>query len=138
MKKSYEYFSKVKILIILFFIAVFFTGIFMVNKKIVIYKVFDSVLFDKDLLVLVLNDDELKLFQKNNNLYINNEKKSFKVEKIVANVLKRRNKNYSQIFIKVNLNNLLKVNDVVNISIIDKSVRSYEMFKIIWEGEINE
>ena len=125
MKKSYESFGKVLVGFSCFLICVFITIIIFSNKKVVLYEVFNGVIFN----------DEIKLFNKNKNLYIKNKKKKFEIIKIDKDVLEREGKKYNQVYIKVNISNMYKVNDVVNISIMNKNVSSLKIFNIIWEGD---
>ena len=135
MKKSYESFGKVLVGFSCFLICVFITIIIFSNKKVVLYEVFNGVIFNKNIVVLVLDNDEIKLFNKNKNLYIKNKKKKFEIIKIDKDILEREGKKYNQVYIKVNISNMYKVNDVVNISIMNKNVSSLKIFNIIWEGD---
>lgn len=135
MKKSYESFGKVLVGFSFFLICVFITIIIFSNKKVVLYEVFNGVIFNKNIVVLVLDNDEIKLFSKNKNLYIKNKKKKFEIIKIDKDILEREGKKYNQVYIKVNISNMYKVNDVVNISIMNKNVSSLKIFNIIWEGD---
>lgn len=135
MKKSYESFGKVLVGFSCFLICVFITIIIFSNKKVVLYEVFNGVIFNENIVVLVLDNDEIKLFNKNKNLYIKNKKKKFEIIKIDKDILEREGKKYNQVYIKVNISNMYKVNDVVNISIMNKNVSSLKIFNIIWEGD---
>ena len=135
MKKSYESFGKVLVGFSCFLICFFITIIIFSNKKVVLYEVFNGVTFNKNIFVLVLDNDEIKLFNKNKNLYIKNKKKKFEIIKIDKDILEREGKKYNQVYIKVNISNMYKVNDVVNISIMNKNVSSLKIFNIIWEGD---
>lgn len=135
MKKSYENFSKVFFSFIAFIVSIFLVIIILINKKIVLYEMFNGVLFNEDIIVLVLNNEELKLFNKNKVLYVKGEKKKFEIIKIDKDILEREGKKYNQVYIKINISNLYKVNDVVNISIMNKCVSSLKIFNIIWEGD---
>lgn len=135
MKKSYENFSKVFFSFIAFIVSIFLAIIILINKKIVLYEMFNGVLFNEDIIVLVLNNEELKLFNKNKVLYVKGEKKKFEIIKIDKDILEREGKKYNQVYIKINISNLYKVNDVVNISIMKKCVSSLKIFNIIWEGD---
>ena len=55
--------------------------------------------------------------------------------KIDKDILEREGNKYNQVYIKINISNLYKVNDVVNISIMNKCVSSLKIFNIIWEGD---
>lgn len=135
MKKKYDNFGKVMFGFGFFIISFFVAFIIFINQKIILYEVFNGVVFNEDIVVLVLNDDEIKLFNKNRKLYIKNKKMKFEIIKIDKDVLEREGKKYNQVYIKVNISNMYKVNDVVNISIMNKNVSSLKIFNIIWEGD---
>lgn len=135
MKKNYDNFSKVLIVFFIFLMVVLTIIIFLINKKIVLYKVFNGVVYNEDIIVLVLSDSELKLFNKNKKIFIKNKKNSFEIIKIDKDVLEREGKKYNQVYIKTNISNMHKVNDVIDISIMEKSVSSLKIFSIIWEGD---
>lgn len=137
MKRRYEKFEKDIICFFIFLILIILFALFLINEKIVLYKLFNGVVYDKNTLVLVLNNNDISIFEKNRILYINSKKEKFKIKTINQNILKRNNKSYNQVFIKVNFSNKYKVNDIVEISIMDKSVNSYNIFKVIG-GLINE
>lgn len=135
MKKKYESYSGLVIMFCLLMIGIILLIIFLFNRKIVLYKVFNGVVYNEDILVLVLSDEELKLFNKNKKVLIENKSKDFKIMEIVKEVLERDGEKYNQVFLKINISNMYKVNDVVSISIKEKSVGSYKIFKIIGEGD---
>lgn len=137
MKKSYEKSEFIIFSIIVFFIIIIFFGVFLINEKVVLYEKFSGIVSSKDILEFVLSNDETKLFQKNKVLYINNKKRKFDILKIDTEVLKREGEVYNYVFVKVDISDLLKVNDIVEVSIMNKSVKSYNIFKIIWEGDSN-
>lgn len=138
MKKRYESYGKLLLVFTLFLIVLGGTCILFTYKKLVLYEVFKGVVFNDDVLVLVLNDKELKLFQKNSVLFIDNEKLKFKLKKVQKNMLERDGEKYSQVFVEVDISNMYKLNDVVDVSIMKENVMIYEMFKIIWEVEQNK
>ena len=131
MKKKYEKFERNFICFFIFLILIIAFILFLINKKIVLYKLFNGIVYDNNTLVLVLDNNDIDIFEKNQILYINNKKKKFKIMKIYDDILDRNNKSYSQVFIKIKFSNKYKVNDVVEISIMDKSVNSYNIFKVI-------
>ena len=135
MKKRYENYGKVVFGFCLLLFSILVIVIYLINKKIVIYKVFSGVVYNDNVLVLVLSDEELKLFNKNKRVFIENKSKNFKIKKIDVDILERDGEEYNQVFINIDISNMYKVNDVINISIMEKNVRSYKIFSIIWEGD---
>ena len=126
--------KKVKILyLVMFFIFIsLFIFIFILfNEKIFKYRVFDGVVFSDSLIVLMVDKDDLELFYSNSHIFINNKKIRFGLYKIDKDVLKRGNNYYSEVYLKVEVNNY-KENDVIKISVLEEKVYSYKMFEVIW------
>ena len=73
----------------------------------------------------------------NKTIYIENKKKNFKIKKIEKNILERDGEKYNQVFFEVNFTDLYKVNDVLNVSVMEKNVRSLYIFRIIWGSDFN-
>ena len=129
-----KYMKKNKCLYLVMIIVFIFLTSFIIilfNKKIFKYVVFDGVVFSDSLIVLMVDKDELKLFYTNSYVFVNNKKIKFEVHRVDNDILKRGNKYYSEIYLKVKINNY-KENDVIKISVLEEKVYSYKMFKIIW------
>lgn len=137
MKKKYENYGCVVFSFLVFIIMIVFVLFFLGNKRIILFKSFSGVVFSDNCLVLILNDSQLKLFQKNKTIYIENKKKNFKIKKIEKNILERDGEKYNQVFFEVNFTDLYKVNDVLNVSVMEKNVRSLYIFRIIWGSDFN-
>ena len=137
MKKKYENYGCVVFSFLVFIIMIVFVLFFLGNKRIILFKSFSGVVFSVNCLVLILNDSQLKLFQKNKTIYIENKKKKFKIKKIEKNILERDGEKYNQVFFEVNFTDLYKVNDVLNVSVMENNVRSLYIFRIIWGSDFN-
>lgn len=137
MKKRYEKKDLIVGSSVVFFLIVFLFLIFLIRNHVVLYEKFNGIVSKEDVLQLVLSDEELKLFYKNQVFYIEGKKKKYKILKIEEAVVKRKGDTYNQVFIETNISNMLKVNDVVEISIMKKSVKSVNLFKIIWGGDLD-
>lgn len=135
MKKKYDDYSKSYCLLFIFCIFLITIIIVLFSKKLIIYKVFDGVIFDKNNILLMLSDDELKIFNKNKKLFINNKSFKFNISKIISDVLERNGDKYNQVFIEVNLSNMYKVGDVLRITIMDDRKSLFKIFKVIWDGD---
>lgn len=133
MKKNYE---KNKLLIfscILLFIMIFLFVLFLFDKKFVVYRNISGVVFSDNIVTFLVDDNELKLFIKNNVVYFFDKRKKFEIKQIDKNVLERNGKKYHYLYLKINIPKNYKVNDIFDISIVEKYKRYIEMFKIIWE-----
>ena len=137
MKKRYEKNDLIVGSSVVFFLIVFLFLIFLIRNHVVLYEKFNGVVSKEDVLQLVLSDEELKLFYKNQVFYIEGKKKKYKILKIEEAVVKRKGDTYNQVFIETNISNMLKVNDVMEISIMKKNVKSINLFKIIWGGDLD-
>lgn len=135
MKKSYDNFNKCFVLLFIFLIYFSFLFIFLFNKKLIIFKVFNGVVFDSNNVLLVLNDKELKIFNKNKKLYINNKSYVFNISKIDNDVLERNGDKYNNVFIEINLSNMYKVGDVLSLTIMNDRKCLFKIFNVIWDGD---
>ena len=135
MKKKYDNFNKCFILLFMFIILFLLIIIFLFNNKLIIYKVFDGMIFDKNKILLVLSDDELKVFNKNKKLFIKNKSYMFSISKTSDNEIERNGEKYNQVFIEISLPNMYKVGDVIGITIMDDRKRLFNIFNVIWDGD---
>lgn len=131
MNDSYK---KVKLLYLIgsFILIILFSCIVILfNKKIIKYRVFDGIVFSDSLVVLMVDSNDLDLFYTNSYVFINNKKIKFELYKVDKDILKRDNKYYSEIYLKMDFNKY-KENDVLKISILDEKIYSYKLFDVIW------
>lgn len=135
MKKRYESFESVVLFSTLILFLIFVSIFFINQKRLITYKIFSAVYYDKNIIVLVVSNDELDLFFKNKKLFIDSKKISFEIDKIDKDILKRKGSIYSSIYIKTNISNMYKINDVIEVSIMDKKINTFNMFRIIWDGD---
>lgn len=135
MKKKYDDYSKCYLLLFIYFIIFVFIIIFLFNKKLIMYKVFDGVIFNENNILLVINDDDLKLFNRNKKLFIKNKSYKFNISKIDSNVLERNGDKYNNVFIEINMSNMYKVGDMVRISVMEDKDRLFKIFKVVWDGD---
>lgn len=135
MKKKYDDFSKSYYLLFIFFVLFVGMILFFWCHRLIIYKVYDGVLYEKDNILLILSDNELKLFNKNKRLFIKNKSCVFNISKIVDDSIERNGDKYNQVFIEVNLSNMYKVGDVVKITIMDDKKSLFRIFNVIWDGD---
>lgn len=132
MKRKYE---KKELLIgicISLFIMEIVVGIWIIQRKITLFKEFSCVVEKKDLLVVMLNEEEMKLFRRNKCIYVGNEKVNYKINKVIKNILKKDNVFYNQVFIEVDIDDKCRENDIVFVSMAEKNVSLINIFKIMW------
>ena len=135
MMKRYESFESIVLFSTLILFLIFISIFFINQKRLITYKIFSAVYYDKNIIVLVVSNDELDLFFKNKKLFIDSKKISFEIDKIDKDILKRKGSIYSSIYIKTNISNMYKINDVIEVSIMDKKINTFNMFRIIWDGD---
>lgn len=80
---------------------------------------------------------ERKDLYKNKYLYIDNKKIKYKILKDKGITLKENNKEYYEIYLKLKLKGKYKQNDYIKITIQNKKIRLLEIFKLIWDGDVN-
>lgn len=135
MKKNYEKRDGFIIAFSIFLIVQSLVMIYLLNRRVVIYEKFSGIVSKKDLVLFILNDEELELFFKNKVFYVCNKKMKFNIKKVESDILKKEGVVYNQVFIETDIPNMYGVNDAVEFSIAKESVKSIEIFKIIWEGD---
>ena len=135
MKKRYEIFENIVLFSILTLLLIFISIFFINQKRLITYKVFSAVYYDKNIICLVVSNDDVNLFFKNKKLFIDSNKISFEIERVDKDILKREGDIYSSVYIKANISNMYKINDGIEVSIMNKKINIFNMFKIIWEGD---
>lgn len=132
MKKKYHNFK----LIIFFSIFIIFLEVifllYIFEKSYVIYRRLQGVVVMDNVLTLVVDDKELNMFYSNNCLFLNNKKMKYTIRNVNRDVLKRNDIYYHEVFLNVKLDKKSKVNDVLDISLMEKNDNLYKIFKIIW------
>lgn len=127
MNKDFEK-KRVIYLVIILVLVLFFIMVFYISKmKISKYKVFSSVVVHDDLLMVVVDKKDKKLFFKNSHVFLDGEKKSFVISKIDGESFKDK----YILYLEMSLANY-EDNDVVMISILEKKIYSFKIFDVIW------
>ena len=129
---KYEDYSLVNLNIILFLLSIMIIISISLLYKISIYSNYKLIYYSDNTYQTILSNNELKDFYKNSTLYINNQKYSFKIDRINKNILKKDNKNYNEVFVLIK-NNKYKTNDIVDISILKRRVPIIEIFASIYK-----
>lgn len=128
-KKEFIIFLSILIFIIeiIFFIVLF-------NTKDNKYIKVSSIVIKDNLVLVVVSKNTRKTIYSNKVLYLNDSLKKYKIVEDRGVVLKKNNKNYYELVLKVNFKNK-KVNDILELVIKYKKFRLIEIFKLIWEGD---
>lgn len=132
--KKYEKMEAFSIICILNFIMVIFLFSFLTIQKFPVFRPFSGVVQKENIVLIVVSQEDLKLFYRNRYLYIHNKKVLFRREKIVKNVLNREKK-YHQLYLRFSFDSKYKDGDIINFSIEKNKIRGIEMFQLIWKGD---
>lgn len=132
--KNYEKKELLLLAIIgLFIVEIIFIASLMI-KTCNIYDTYQGIVQKKNIIIVFIDDNQLKDFYKNHYIYVNNQKKKFKLRKVTRDVLTRKKVKYHEILIEFNFEKKLKENDVVDFSLQKEKIKLIEIFKVIWEG----
>jgi len=132
--KSYEKIVMIKILIIgILVLELIFFCLLYLHKEFN-YKKISGIVVKDNVMVLVLSNEERKLLYKNSNLIMNDKLKRFTILEDNGVFIKKGNKKYYEIIIKVKFDKKYKANDSIDINLKDSKYRTIEMFKLIWKG----
>lgn len=130
--ESYNLFVFLSIILIFLEIVFLF---YLVNKKIVLYQKMQGVIEGENRVSFLVDKKELRYFYNNKTIYVDDVKSRFKIIEVNNNVLKKDNVTYHEVLIEVKISSKYKINDILEISILNKKVKIISMFKIIWEEE---
>lgn len=120
------------VLLLILMELIFFVGLYV--QKVSIYEKFQVIVRKDDVVTLVVDQEQLMLFRKNNYIYVDDKKREFSIIKTLREVLERKNVKYHEIYIKFSFDDDKKENDIIDIAIEKEKIRGIEIFKIIMEG----
>lgn len=115
-------------------IVLLFITIFSIKKNIRTYEVINSTVVKDNLVNVLVTNQQLKTIYNNKYLYIGKKKIKNKIVEVNKKVLKRSNKYYHSVLLKVKLNSKDKVNDTKKILFFDGKITTFDMMKVIWKG----
>lgn len=133
--KDYEKFGLVRFFLVLFII--FFLGllVFLVTgtsvKK---YSLASGVVTSSSQVMIVVDSKVLSWLYRNRFVMIEGNKKEFSIDRVNKNILKQKQKNYHQVFLKINLSKEYQMNDAIEISFSPKTISFWTIFLKAWEG----
>lgn len=117
------------IFILLFFITLFI--IFLFYSKYYSYLKYNGILINKNIVLVLVEDDNLKYFYQNKYIQDDANKYSYKVKQVTKNVLTKNKNFYHEVLLKINFStNLYKDQDIIEFSIKKKKIHTYNIFKI--------
>lgn len=132
MKRKYELSTCIFIMCgsYVFLLISFF--VYLVNCRLVVFKNYAGVVADKDVLEFVLTNKELKDLYKNKVIYIKQKKYKYTINEVAIDDIKTDDDSYKQVFLNVSLDGNYKINDVINVSIMERSIKGINLFRVIW------
>lgn len=136
-KKNYEKTTGIIVLLAIMILLEIIVITVLYNYKMFNYTIISSIYLDKNSIMTFVDKKERKDLYKNKYLYIDNKKIKYKILKDKGITLKENNKEYYEIYLKLKLKGKYKLNDYIKITIQNKKIRLLEIFKLIWDGDVN-
>ena len=118
---------------ILLFLSSISFFLFFYQKKIPLFQVYTGIVVKENRVCFFVDDETLQKFMSTNYLYYEDKKKSYKITRIVKDVIKRK-KNYHEITIMFPEQKL--PGDSIQVSIFMKKIIILEILKLIRRNEI--
>lgn len=130
--KNYEKTFLINFLSILIIIVFIVSLLLFKIKFIRTYSSISSTVVKNNLIYFLVDDKQLSYLHNNKYFIANGKKYLINIEQINKNVLKRNEKNYHSVLLKVNLNKKYKENDFIKILLFNKKIDVYSMIKTVW------
>ena len=132
--KNYEKIELITFIIIILIIIEIIGGVFLYNYKIYKYKTLTGIIFNDNLVTLIIDKNDKKIINSNRFIYLNNKKLKYKIEEDKGFIMKKNNKKYYEILINIKTPKNKKTNEVLEFTIKTKKERITKILKKIWEG----
>lgn len=130
--KNYEKTFLINFLSILIIIVFIVSLLLFKIKFIRTYSSISSTVVKNNLIYFLADDKQLSYLHNNKYFIANGKKYLINIEQINKNVIKRNEKNYHSVLLKVNLNKKYKENDFIKILLFNKKIDVYSMIKTVW------
>lgn len=132
--KVYESFFGVHIFSFLFFLLLFVLLFSLIPiKSIPTYKMVSGVVSKDNQVMLLVNNEELDMLYHIKTLLVDGYKEKFRINRVTKNIIKRKKKNYHQIYLDISFDNYME-NDSILIGIFQEKVSFLTLFSDIWKG----
>ena len=135
MKRSYEKYSSVVVITIIFFISFIICFVLVNKSRFRTYLNINAVVISRHYVEAFITDYELKLLKNRNIVYIDNKRIKVKIETVEKNVLKKKKITYHEIILKLNIPKEYKDNDYIEISLYKNKDKVIRIFKSCWKEE---
>ena len=134
--KDYEKFGLVRLFIVILLVFFVFLLIFSVAwTSIKDCSLLSGVTTSSRQVMIIVSAKQASWFYRNTYVMIDGEKKKFSIDRVNKNILNNNQKNYHQMFLKIDLPKRYRVNDTVMISFHPKSVSLWSIFFKTWKGD---
>ena len=133
--KIYEKYSFIYLIIILLFFIEILGIILLLTFKIYSYKKMSGIVISENRIVLMLNKEDKKILYKNQNAYIDNYCRRYKIIENRGKLFSKGKEDYYEIIVDIKFSDKYKPNDLVELSLNDEKYKIIKIFKIIWEGD---
>jgi len=133
--KKYEMKGYIYTIIILLFILELIGLIVLYTSKIYSYNKMSGIVISEKRIVMMIDKNEKNILYKNQNAYVDNYCKKYKIIENRGKIFTKSKKNYYEIIVEIDFSDKYKPNDIIELSLKDKKNRLIKMFKIIWDGD---
>lgn len=133
--RNYEKQELIIFILLVLIIIEIISFIFLFRYKVFEYKKLTGIITNNNIVSLVVDKKEKEILNKNRKIYLNNKELKYKVLEDKGIIIKKNNKNYYEVLIKVKTPKNIKINDIINLSIKDKKISIINLLKKIGEGD---
>ena len=132
--RNYEKKDLIMLLVIIFFILEIIGISYLIKDKEYTYYKISGVISNKNVITMIVDNNEKKILYNNQTIYLDNKNIKYKIKENRGVILKKNNKKYYEILIKIKLPKNKKTTDVLEFSIKNKKRKLIEIIKNIWKG----
>lgn len=104
-------------------------------KKEYNYQILSGIVVKENRIMIICNKEERNLLYKNEKVFIKGKAFKYKIEEDRGIIIKKENKNYYEILLKLKMDSSYKPQDTLELSIKCKKERVIKIIKLIWEGD---
>lgn len=132
--RNYEKKDLIIVLIIIFFVLEIIGVYYLIKDREYTYYKISGVVSNKNLVTFIVDKKERQILYKSQTIYLDNKKFKYEIKENRGVILKKNNKKYYEVLLKIKLPKNKKTTDVLEFSIKNKKKRLIEIIKNIWKG----
>ena len=133
--RSYEKQELIIFILIILIVIEIISFITLSSYKVYEYKKLTGIINNKNIVTLILDKNDKKLWYKNKKLYLNNKLLEYKIIEDKGYIIKKNNTKYYEILIDIKTPKNNKSSDYIELSIKDKKTNILKILKKIGEGD---